>query len=154
MHTTSSFDPSGLETCWNTLNKIHCFTLLLKTYEMFDFEKKHKQFAISLYRYAEIPFCFRLKTWSYCIVHYRQYSDRRKASFKLSNATICPQCSILWCLVRPCHWQCIMGGWNFNQSINQSINLCILGGLFGVWHWQWRPQTMNEWMNEWIRVFI
>ena len=51
-----------------------------------------------MYRYAEIPFCFRLKTWSYSTVHYRQYSGRRKASFKLSNATICPECSKPRCL--------------------------------------------------------
>ena len=52
---------------------------------MFDFEKKrHEQFAIILYRCTEIPFCFRLKTWSYSIVQYRQYSGRRKASFELS----------------------------------------------------------------------
>ena len=42
---------------------VHCFTQFhsAKTYKIFDFEKKHKQFAISLYRYTEIPFCFRLK---------------------------------------------------------------------------------------------
>ena len=67
-------------------------SILLKPVKMFDFEKKHEQFAISLYRYTEIPFCFRLNS----IVHYSQYSDRRKASLSChSNVIICPEGSSL-----------------------------------------------------------
>ena len=53
---------------------------------MFDFEKNmnNSLLAGTVTLKSEIPFCFRLKTWSYSIVHYRQYNGRRKASFELS----------------------------------------------------------------------
>jgi len=83
-------------------------SILLKPVKMLDFEKKHKQFAISLYRYTEIPFCFRLKTWSYSIVHYRQFpavtpQKQKKRSPKsvlwaVKRHNKCPQGSKLWCL--------------------------------------------------------
>jgi len=38
----------------------------------------------------------RLKTLSYSIFQHCQYSGHQEASFELSNATICPQGSILW----------------------------------------------------------